>query len=156
MKKVLKFIGYAFLGLIVLGVLGAMLGDPKPSGGASAGESGTAASEPPDSPEPLMQTTARELAMAYDENTVAADAQFKGKRFSVSGVVADINTDFMGRPYLTLKGGVNQFMEPQFQFDKDASAALAKVRKGARVVLECEGNGDVAKTPMSDDCELVQ
>jgi len=155
MKTFFKVVAYSLLGLFLLGVVAAMFSDDKaPSSGSN---SSSAASEPADAPEhePLPEVTARELAQAYDENTVAADTRFKGLRFRVSGVVTDINTDFMGDPVIVLRGGVNQFMEPQFGFDKKAAQALAQVRKGSTVTMECEGKGDVAKTPMSDDCELV-
>ncbi|MFD2405482.1 hypothetical protein ACFSVK_06435 [Azorhizophilus paspali] len=99
--------------------------------------------------------SAHTLASAYHENTVAADAQFKGKRFKVTGVVTDINTDFMGDPYLVLRGGINQFMEPKFEFDKSDLESLANLKKGHKVVLLCTGRGDVAKIPVSDDCSLL-
>ncbi|MBP0939987.1 hypothetical protein V2K16_08165 [Pseudomonas alliivorans] len=103
----------------------------------------------------MPTVTAQALASAYDANTVAADARFKGKRFKVSGTVSDINTDFTGDPYVTLRGGVNQFMEPQFGFDKSDSQQLASLRKGSKVTFVCTGRGDVAKTPMSRKCTLL-
>lgn len=103
----------------------------------------------------LTLISASQLAQAYDENTVAADQMFKDKWFRVSGVVTSISTDIFGKPYVTLKGGVNQFMEPQFSFDKDQAYVVAGLRKGTKVVLACEGHGDVAKTPMSGDCKLL-
>jgi hypothetical protein len=103
---------------------------------------------------PEGSTTATAIAQAYEENTVAADQRFKGKKFKITGTVADINTDFMGDPYVTLKGGVNQFMEPQFGFDKSSSAQLASLKKGATITLVCIGKGDIAKTPIWGSCEL--
>lgn len=99
----------------------------------------------------LPVITSQALSAAYDENTVAADQQFKGKQFKVKGTVTEISTDIMGDPYITLKG-TNMFQEPQFQFDKDATDQLARLKKGMTVVLICTGRGDIAKTPMSDDC----
>ncbi len=61
----------------------------------------------------------------------------------------------MGNPYLTLKGGVNEFMEPQFQFDKSEINQLASLKKGKNITLICTGKGDIAKTPMSGDCSLA-
>ncbi len=104
----------------------------------------------------LPVVTVGDLASAYAENTVAADMRFKGKKYKISGVVTDINTDLFGAPYLVLRGGVNQFMEPQFSFSKDDMSRLAGLRKGTKVVLVCKGRGDVAKIPMSDECILVQ
>ncbi len=100
-----------------------------------------------------MQVTASQLAQAYDRNTVAADQQFKGKRFQVTGVVDSINTNFLGRPYLTLRDGVNQFMEPQFELDRSYESYAAKLQAGMRVSLVHTGSGDVAKTPMSKGCK---
>lgn len=137
---------------------------------AFAGESGQTPSAALPSAEPSVQqdepaaqqatvaelpvVTADAIAKAYDENTVAADQRFKGKQFKVSGVIDAINTDFMGDPYITLKGGVNQFMEPQFKFDKAALDQLATLKKGMTVTLVCTGAGDIAKTPMNEECSL--
>ena len=103
----------------------------------------------------LPSYTAADLAVAYSQNSVAADQIFKGKKYKIFGVVESINTDLFGNPYLTLRGGVNQFMEPQFKFGKGASERLSSLRKGAGVGMICVGKGDVAKTPMSGDCILL-
>jgi hypothetical protein len=104
----------------------------------------------------LPTFTAAQLASAYDSNTVAADQQFKGKQYKVTGTVTAINTDFRGRPYITLQGGANQFMEPQFSFEDAKDPAIAKLQKGSRVTLACTGRGDIAKTPMSEGCQFVR
>ena len=106
--------------------------------------------------ESLTEVSAFDLAREYEQNTVAADQKFKGKRFRVTGTVVDINTDFLGNPYLVLSGGVNQFSNPQFEFDKKLVNSIANLRKGEQVVLVCEGKGDIAKTPMSDSCIFSQ
>lgn len=87
------------------------------------------------------------MAEAYDRNTVAADQQFKGKRFKVTGVVGSINTDLFGNPYVTLRGGVNQFMEPQFELDDAHANYAAGLQSGMRISLICIGSGDVARHP---------
>lgn len=104
----------------------------------------------------LSTFTAAQLASAYDRNTVAADQQFKGKAYKVTGTVSSINTDFRGRPYVTMQGGVNQFMEPQFSFEDAKDPAIAQLQKGSRITLACTGRGDIAKTPMSEDCQFVR
>lgn len=130
--------------------------DAAPGATAAAQMETSQQSAPPAPPElPPPSVTARDIALAYAENTVAADQAYKGKRFRVTGVVSDINTDFMGDPYLMLKGGQNEFMEPHFKFTKDDAQELAKLRKGHKVTLECTGLGDFAKTPMSGDCRLL-
>jgi len=104
---------------------------------------------------PEFKTTAKEIAAAYDENTVAADAKFKGKVFEVSGVISAINTDMMENAVLLLQGGVNEFMEPQFKLSNTDKPKAATLKKGAKVTLVCEGNGDIVKTPMMSDCSII-
>jgi hypothetical protein len=102
----------------------------------------------------LPIVTVAELVRAYDENTVAADAKFKDKEFQVSGTIDDINTDIIGNPYVTLRGG-NELMPPQFGFDKGSNEALAKLKKGMKVTMVCTGQGDITKTPVSGNCSLL-
>ncbi|UJJ31830.1 OB-fold protein [Halopseudomonas maritima] len=152
-----RVIGFVWLGLSLLAMTGQQAADT--SSGSVTRSNSISSSSAPQTPrpapveQPLLQVTASQLAQAYDRNTVAADQQFKGKRFLVTGVVDSINTDFLGRPYLTLRGGVNQFMEPQFELDRAHESSAAKLQAGMRVSLVCTGSGDIAKTPMSKSCK---
>lgn len=150
-----RVIGFIWLGLSLLLMAGQHETETNSHSVARSGTStaAPAASRPAPVDQPLLQVTASQLAQAYDRNTVAADQQFKGKRFQVTGVVDSINTNFLGRPYLTLRGGVNQFMEPQFELDRSYESYAAKLQAGMRVSLVCTGSGDVAKTPMSKGCK---
>ncbi|MCU0209591.1 hypothetical protein [Pseudomonas shahriarae] len=103
----------------------------------------------------LESFTASDIAEAYKLNTYAADMTFKGKNFKVAGTVASINTDFRGKPYITMKGGVNQFMEPQFALAESNQKFAAALKPGEKITLACTGRGDVAKTPMSNECTFV-
>ena len=144
-----RVIGFAWLALMVV----AMASGERPSGKAAAPT--TSQSQPAEVAAPVVpvfEVNTQQLAQAYDRNTVAADQQFKGKRFKVTGVVESINTDLFGNPYVTLRGGVNQFMEPQFQLDDAHANYAAGLQSGMRISLICTGSGDVAKTPMSKGC----
>lgn len=144
-----RIVGFAWLALMLV----AMASGERPSGKAAAPT--TSQSQPAEVAAPVVpvfEVSAQQLAQAYDRNTVAADQQFKGKRFKVTGVVESINTDLFGNPYVTLRGGVNQFMEPQFQLDDAHANYAAGLQSGMRISLICIGGGDVAKTPMSKDC----
>ena len=162
MKKFLKWVLIAFVGLIALGMIIEATKSPEQKAAEAAQrqeqeaqQAAQKAQEEQQAIAALPEVTADQIARAYAENTVAADQQFKGKQFKVSGVVTDINTDIMGDPYVTLRGGDNQFMEPHFGFDKSSQDALAKLKKGDKVTLVCTGRGDVAKTPMSDSCSMM-
>lgn len=144
-----RVIGFAWLALFLFGVSGGERASTKSAATSSSLSQPAKSVEPA---EPLPEVSAQQLAQAYDRNTVAADQQFKGKRFKVSGVVDSINTDLFGKPYVTLRGGVNQFMQPQFKLGSEHANYAASLQQGMRITLECRGRGDVAKTPMSDEC----
>ncbi|AZM86873.1 hypothetical protein CAZ19_31315 [Pseudomonas aeruginosa] len=142
-----RVIGFAWLALTLVGMA---TSERSPSRSVSSNQSQPAKVVAP--AEPLREISAQQLAQAYDRNTVAADQQFKGRRFKVTGVVDSINTDLFGNPYVTLRGGVNQFMEPQFELDDAHANYAAGLQSGMRISLICTGRGDVAKTPMSKGC----
>ncbi|QIJ00830.1 hypothetical protein GII23_12390 [Stutzerimonas balearica] len=144
-----RVIGFVWLALMVVAMASGDRPSSKPAP-ASSSQSQPAKVVAP--VEPLLEVSAQQLAQAYDRNTVAADQQFKGKTFKVTGVVDSINTDLFGNPYVTLRGGVNQFMEPQFELDEAHANYAAGLQSGMRISLECTGRGDVAKTPMSKGC----
>ena len=143
-------ISRAWLALTLIAMVGHERTDTRPTSAASSQSQSAKMAAPA---EPLKEYSVQQLAQAYDRNTVAADQQFKGKRFKATGTVDSINTDMFGNPYVTLRGGVNQFMEPQFELDKAHANYAASLQSGMRISLICTGRGDVAKTPMSDECE---
>jgi len=142
-----KVILTAFAGLVLVVILAQFATEQN---GTNSQVAATAASEAD-----LPSYTASDLARDYNDNTVAADQKYKGKKYKVSGAVVDISTDFLGKPYITLRGGVNEFMEPQFSFVRGQDKALAALKRGDRVTLICTGSGDVAKTAMSESCTLL-
>ncbi|HGO9723690.1 TPA: hypothetical protein ACLECI_002299 [Pseudomonas aeruginosa] len=144
-----RVIGFAWLALMLFGMANSEHSTSRPEATVRTQSQPAKVALPE---EPLHEYTAQQLAQAYDRNTVAADQQFKGKRFKVTGVVDSINTDLFGNPYVTLRGGVNQFMEPQFQLDEAHANYAAGLQSGMRISLLCTGRGDTAKTPMSKDC----
>ncbi len=147
-----RVIGFVWLALVLV----AMASGDRPSGKAATNSSNQTQPAKVAAPaEPMIEVSAQQLAQAYDRNTVAADQQFKGKRFKVTGTVDSINTDMFGNPYVTLRGGVNQFMEPQFELDDAHATYAAGLQSGMRISLICTGHGDVAKTPISKGCAPI-
>lgn len=145
-----RFIGVAWLVLTLVAVLGQQ--------GKGVASSTAAPNQPTkvvQQAQPLPEYSAQQMAADYERNTVAADQRFKDKRFKVTGVVDSINIDLFGNPYITLRGGVNQFMEPQFELDSAHRNYAAGLQQGMRISLVCKGRGDVAKIPMSEECVPV-
>ena len=154
MKKVLKYGAIVFIALIMFSMIINAIKSPEQKAAEVAEHAENKRQEMMQDSKSLAIITPRDLAASYHENTVAADQKFKGKKFKISGSVVDINTDVLGNPYITMHGGISEFLEPQFKFDESDSAKIATLKKGSKVTLICVGNGDVAKTPMSD-CSML-
>lgn len=162
MLKVLKWMGLLFVGGCVLIVVLAIvfgISETKSRSQTAAAPSQSDAGQTTaatTAPQREVQVfSAGDLARAYEENTVSADQQFKGYRYRVAGMVKEISTDFTGAPYISMTGGSNPFMAPQFKFAQSQMEALGRLKRGQKVMVECTGGGDVVKTPMSVDCELL-
>lgn len=104
--------------------------------------------------QPVFETTADDIAIAYQQNTVAADSRFKGKTFTFTATVYDISTDIAGSAYITVVGGNNEFQYPHAELAESEMNAAATLQKGQVVRLMCTGNGDVVKTAMLKNCIL--
>lgn len=161
MKKILKWTSFIFVALIALGLFLESQKTPEQKAADAAARAEQEAAQfaqQQDQVREEMATLATvhvsNIAMAYRDNSVAADQQFKDKKFKVTGTVAEISTDFTGNPTLTLRGGVNQFLEPHAKFDAVASSQIAKIRRGQNVTLVCIGGGDIAKAPILRDCVI--
>ena len=103
----------------------------------------------------LPVVSAHDLAAAYERNTVAADKAYKGKKYRITGKVESISTSLTGQPYLILSSGSYSLMGPQLIFSKRDLDSIAEISKGDRISAICVGTGDIVKTAMSNECELV-
>src|SRR5437763_788257 len=54
-----------------------------------------------------LSVRAVDLAKAYQENAVAAQAKYAGARLSVGGIITKIGIDNDGDPYIILEGPVH-------------------------------------------------
>ncbi len=100
-----------------------------------------------------LNVTVDELEAAYAQNTIAADARFKGRPLVVESVVQNINTDIGGGAYLVL-GRQDQLLAPQAGIAESDRGTAASLHPGSRVRLLCIGAGDIAKMPMLSDCHF--
>jgi hypothetical protein len=155
-----RVFGFAWLGIVLL----AWLGDQdtthsRPEGAAKAPATQSTQSErvqrnaTPARDAQVIEVSAAQLASAYDRNKVAADQSYKGKSIKVTGIVDSITTDRFGSPYIVMRGGVNQFMEPMFKLREQYINYAASLTAGMRITLICTGRGFSISRPMSDNCE---
>jgi len=90
------------------------------------------------------------LHRAYAANEVAADELYKGKAMKVTGKIADITSDVMDEPVVSLR--VSDFESVHATgLSKNVAAKLAK---GQSITVTCVGGGEVIGTPLLNDCKL--
>lgn len=152
LKKLFKGLGFLFLGLVGLGILGAMLGEEKEEGSpAAVAPAATAAPAAPPPPAPALAVSASELFNDYHDNEVAADQKYKGKRLAVTGTVQSIEKDLFDNIVVRLRTS-NEFMGAMASLDSKYEALAASLRKGAKVAWTCKGGGLVVGSPVLRDC----
>lgn len=105
----------------------------------------------------------REIVETYNQNEVAAEKMFDGKRFSIGGPVRSIEKDFFGDvvikfqglgPFNILNLG-NKVTEIELSFSGKNAEELMKVRKGDVVIANCIGRGLSVGTFSADKCKLT-
>lgn len=143
MNKILPFVLCAFL---------AACGDleSKESVSSSSNEQKVAASSPA---EMVISVTPNELLKAYKENEVAANQQYKDKKLKINATIDSISSGIGDEPFLTLKaGGQFELNKPMAKLADSDKSKAAKLKKNQKVVLVCKGDGEMAGTPMLEDC----
>lgn len=151
MKKVLKWIGIVVIALIVLGFIGAMLGDD--TDGATTSDTKPSDTTAVESNETALPVTAQQLFDAYDSNEVAADKQYKGKLLQIDGKVASIDSGLTDSAQVQLATS-NDFMSVTATGDEAFDEAAAGLSKNQSVSLLCRGEGEIIGSPMVGDCVI--
>ncbi|MFH0900620.1 MAG: hypothetical protein V2A73_08330 [Pseudomonadota bacterium] len=98
---------------------------------------------------------AKALWRSYDANEVAADSQYRGKRFLVRGIVQAITKDLADAIVVQL-GSPNELLPTHAVLAKsDAMAgAAANLKRRQEVLLECTGGGMIVGSPILSECKL--
>lgn len=136
--SVLVFVGYLQLTGGVDYLMGRMSDAPKVPTGESA---------------QVIDIT--DLVGDYADNTVRADAKYKGKRLAMTAMASRISTDMLNRPYLTLRSGLIVRKHVTANMDPGESGSVARLRSGQTVRVLCTGAGDFGKAPVLNDCRLI-
>lgn len=136
--SVLVFVGYLQLTGGVDYLMGRMSDAPK----VPAGEVAT-----------VIDIT--DLVDDYAENTVRADAKYKGKPLAMTAVASRISTDMLNRPYLTLQSGLFVRKHVTANMADGQADGVGRLRSGQTVRLLCTGGGDIGKVPVLNDCRLI-
>ena len=96
----------------------------------------------------------RKMWESYDANEVAADNQFKGKRFVSWGIIESIDKDFTGAAVVHLASPHEFAPVPVYVTDKQTDA-VAKLHKRDKLYVDCVCDGKVMLSPVLRDCQII-
>lgn len=135
--------------IIIPAVIGAIANsdkDDKPvSGTTTEGSQKSTSSAPATKPKEkeTIKISASDLLVAYDENGVKADEDYKGKLLEVTGIIRNIDKDFLDETYVTLDTGADfELISVQCYFKGDSAKKLSELKKGEEVTIigTCDGS----------------
>jgi len=93
-----------------------------------------------------VEVTAEALFTTYyGDNTVAADAEYKGKTIQVSGEATAIGYDSSGIPYIELSGGW-----PQWSYELDMSLSSM----GVQCFFSLNDKSALAQLPLNQNVKI--
>lgn len=91
--------------------------------------------------EAVIETDVAMLMTTYDDNELAGDQKFKGKRVKISGIISRIAADPDGAPYVGFKTPDNVRGVLQCYFPQGCIDALVKLKKGQNLAPTCTVKG---------------
>lgn len=106
-------------------------------------------------PDGSVTVGAVRLFREYQENEVAADTRYKGKRLRVTGTLVNVERDTDGSPVLHLLSG-NPVFRTMATLDRAYLPDAAQLRKGDQVVVRCIGAGLMMRMPQLEKCMLLE
>lgn len=96
---------------------------------------------------------AKKLVAEYNENEVAADSKYKGKRVIIDGVVSQVGKDITNDVYITLSAGANPLEGVQAYPIKEKADAAGELRKGQEISVVCKVDGQMIGLVVARECE---
>lgn len=147
MKSVLKWVGIAFVGLIIIGMFAG--GNDK-----NGGQSGSSSDAPASKVRELVKISSSELFKAYEDNEVATDERLKGKDVLVSGTVQSIDKDAFDNIVVTFRTS-NEFMPARMQMKDSEKATAVSLKKGVKSAVQCQKMSRIIGSPAGSDCVFV-
>jgi hypothetical protein len=98
------------------------------------------------------KVSARKYSKDYDDNEIAADNQYKGKKFIIFGKINSISKDFTGSPYLVLSTGKDFDMGVHAAIDRGEMEHAATLKKGQEIHLVCEASTKIGPVATARKC----
>jgi hypothetical protein len=143
------FVLYSIVGLVLAGFLYSR------TKASESKEKSAQLAAPVVGPDGSVTVGAIPLWREYQENEVAADIRYKGKRLRVTGTLVSVERDADGSPVLHLVSG-NPIFRTMATLDRAHIPAAAQLKKGDLVVVRCIGAGVTMRFPQLEKCMLLE
>lgn len=103
--------------------------------------------------EPVIDITPAELYNAYEENEVAADNLYDGKKLRITGVIESIGKDILDDVYITIDAGDYNEIQCYFENEKEIEK-VAALKTGDEITLVGECSGISILNVIMRNCEI--
>lgn len=102
------------------------------------------------------EINAMDLVASFEEDETKALSTYKGKIYDISGVIEEIGSDLLDRPFVTLgkEGGVGLEGGALCKFDITKSDEISKLNVGETITIRGKIDSFLLKVTVTD-CELV-
>jgi len=104
--------------------------------------------------EPTIKVTAIDLYNEFENNSVAAEAKYKGKRIEVTGTINSIENG-LSRPYISLQSNNPYISSVYCYFDKSDASMVVSLQKNQKVTLSGSVSDSIIGIEM-EQCQVVQ
>ncbi len=147
----------AIIVLVIIGaIIGALGGNDSDSDSPAKSSQSQASKTPVEKAmEDAIEVDYNVLHQEYMDNAIAADAKYKGKQLILTGVVADIDREIAGQPYITFD--IDFLENIRITFNKSEEEKVAQLSKGqtVKVVGTCQGTL-LSTTVALSDCYIIE
>lgn len=157
MKKILKWVGIIFVGIMVLGAIGGSKGGGTEKSSTGNNNSITESkAEPTTTPEVLKVDTKAFIA-EFDKNQLAAEEKYKGKMVELTAYVGNISEDILGNPFLSLNPTVEKYyLGTNIQCVFKEKSQLTSLANGQKVTVEGKADNQSLGIIGIKDCKVVE
>jgi hypothetical protein len=100
---------------------------------------------------------AMDLVKIFEEDEAKALSAYKGKIYDIKGVIEEIGSDMLDRPFVTLgqEGGVGLGGGALCKFDKTRSDEISKLNVGETITIRGTIDSFLLKVTV-EDCILIK
>jgi hypothetical protein len=101
---------------------------------------------------PIKEVTAKALYEAFENNEIAAEAQYKDKPIVITGTVTNVKKNIAGQPIVYLEAGTLQYVS--CRFPKTSISQLVDIQKGEKARLSCRVDHKIITTIHLSNCSI--